>query len=66
MIDRNSVEIYTGDRDDAEELPRATEKLTGGMRAEDIFGFCPPEEFEGFDEWLREFRARELSRKPKI
>lgn len=66
MIDRSSVEIYTGDRDDAEELPRATEKLTGGMRAEDIFGRCPPEEFEGFDEWRREFRAWELARKPKI
>jgi hypothetical protein len=66
MIDRNLVEIYTGDRDDAEELPRATEKLTGGMRAEDIFGRCPAYELDGLEEVRREFRARERSKEPKI
>jgi hypothetical protein len=66
MIDRSSVEIYTGDPDDAEELPRATEKLTGGMRAEDIFGRCPAYELYGLEEVRRELRARDLSRKPKI
>jgi hypothetical protein len=58
MIHRTSVETYIGDRDAAEEIPRANEKITGGMRVEDIWGCCPPEEFEGFDEWLREFRRQ--------
>lgn len=52
--------------DDINGTSSGEEKFTGAMRAEDIFGFCPPEEFEGFEEWRREFRARELARKPKI
>jgi hypothetical protein len=48
----------TADGNPFEVVPRAKEKLTGGMCVEDIWGFCPPEEFEGFDEWLREFRAQ--------
>lgn len=56
---------YTGEVDPFDFAPRATEKLTGGMRAEDIFGFCPPEEFEGFDEWLREFRSQWTWKEPQ-
>ena len=65
MIDRNSVDSYTDDRGDTEELPRANEKLTGGMRVEDIWGCCPPEEFDGFNEWLREFRRQGARKEPQ-
>jgi hypothetical protein len=58
MIDRGPIEIYTGDRDDAETVPRATaaQKPKGGMRAEDIFGRCPSDTFDGFEEAIRALR----------
>jgi hypothetical protein len=58
MTDRNPIEIYTGDRDDSVKLPRASaaQKITGGMRAEDIFGRCPPDTFDGFEEAIRAMR----------
>ena len=58
MTDRNQVEIYTGDRDDAATLPRATaaQRVTGGMRAQDILGRCPPDTFDGFEEAIRALR----------
>jgi hypothetical protein len=59
------MRVDSGVDDPFEIVPRAKEQPTGGMRVEDI-GRCPPEEFEGFEELRREFRARELSRKPKI
>jgi len=66
VITRDPVEIYTGDPDYAEDIPRPTEKLTGGMRGEDIFGCCTAYEFEGLEEVRRMLRWRDLSRKPKV
>ena len=65
MRHRESVEIYTGDRDDPTPLPKAKVKLTGGMRPEDIFGRCPPEEFEGFEEAIRALRRGFAPEEPK-
>jgi hypothetical protein len=59
------MRAYTGEEDPFEIRPRAKEELTGGMRVEDIWGFCPPEEFEGFEEWLREFRRGRTWKEPQ-
>ena len=65
MIERESVEFYTGDRDDPEPIPRARpdQKFTGGMRPEDILGLCAEEIDDEFIEVVlslrRDCRAKE-------
>jgi hypothetical protein len=59
-------EIDTGGEADCEALHRLKEKLMHGMRVEEIWRGCAAEELEGFEDWRREFRRRQLSRNLKI
>ena len=58
MNSQKPIGICPGDRNDPVKIPRATaaQKLTGGMRVEDILGRCPPDTFDGFEEAIRALR----------